>query len=106
MSEQEKRLRSQLEEEARAWVKEEYNRRFNLARESLEKQGRETIEHLKAMGNVTPGELSAHAAHTQMCITVARSELLKEVEFEAENRVEEELKKRMKKTGGKGGKKK
>lgn len=94
MSEKEAKLREQLEEEAKVWVKEEFARRYQLARETMEKQGRETEEHLHKMGI---SDTSRIASETQMSISYAKSELMKDIQFEAENWVEEELKKRLKK---------
>jgi DNA-binding helix-hairpin-helix protein with protein kinase domain len=92
MSEKEKRLREQLEEEARAWVKKEFERRFQIAKETMEKQGRESEAHLNMMGI---SDTSRIASETQMSISYAKSELMKDLQFEAENWVEEELKKRL-----------
>jgi hypothetical protein len=93
MSDKESKIREQLEEEAKAWVKEEYARRYQAARETMEKQGRETEEYLKITGI---NDTSRIASETQMSISYAKSELLKDVRFEAENWVEEELKRRLK----------
>ena len=89
---EEDKLRAQLEEEAAVWVKEEFARRFEIARETMEKQGQETERHLKITGI---NDTSRIASETQMSISYAKSELLKDVRFEAENWVEEELKKRL-----------
>ena len=96
MSDREAKLRAQLEEEAKAWVKEEFARRYQLARETMEKQGRETEEHLRMMGI---GDTSRIARETQMSLTYAKSEMLRDVQFEADQWVEEELKKRLKESG-------
>lgn len=93
MSEEEAKLREQLEEEAKVWVKEEFARRFELARATMEKQGRETEEHLHQMGI---SDTSRIASETQLSISYAKSELMKDVQFEADQWVEEELKKRLK----------
>ncbi len=92
MSDEENKLRAQLEEEAEVWVKEEYARRFKIARETMEKQGQETEIYLKMTGIDNTSRI---ASETQMSISYAKSELLKDVKFEAENWVEEELKKRL-----------
>lgn len=94
MSDKEAKLREQLEEEAKAWVKEEFARRFQIARETMEKQGRETEEYLRRTG---VSDTSNIASETQMSIAGAKSELVLDVRFEADNWVEEELKKRLKK---------
>jgi predicted flap endonuclease-1-like 5' DNA nuclease len=62
----------------------------------MEKQGRETEHHLKMKGIE---DTSRIASETQMSISYAKSELYKDVKFEAENWVEEELAKRLKKGG-------
>ena len=93
MSGKETKLREQVEEEAKAWVKEEFARRFQIARETMEKQGRETEEHLRKTGIDDRGRI---ASETQLSISYAKSELFKDVQFEADNWVEEELKRRMK----------
>ena len=93
MSDKEAKLREQLEEEAKVWVKKEFARRFTIARETMEKQGRETEEHLRKTGINDTGQI---AMETQMSISNAKSELLKDVQFEADNWVEEELKNRLK----------
>jgi hypothetical protein len=93
MSAKETKLREQLEEEAKKWVKEEFARRFQIARETMEKQGRETEEHLHKTGI---SDTSRIASETQLSISYAKSELFKDVQFEADNWVEEELKRRMK----------
>ncbi len=93
MSEKEAMLREQLEEEAKAWVKEEFARRFVVARETMEKQGRETEEHLRKTGIKETGQI---ASETQMSISYAKTELFKDVQFEADNWVEEEVRKRLK----------
>lgn len=92
MTEEEAKLREQLEEEAKVWVKEEFARRFELARETMEKQGRETQEHLQNMGIRDTGRI---AAETQRSISLAKSELLKDVQFEADQWIEDEVKKRL-----------
>ena len=92
MTEKETELRKQLEEEARVWVKEEFARRYAIAKETMEKQGRETEEHLLQKGIKDIGRISSE---TQMSISYAKSELYKDVQFEADNWVEEELKKRL-----------
>jgi hypothetical protein len=94
MSDREAEHRKQLEEEAGAWVKKEYERRFACARETLEQQGRESEHHLKMMGI---NDTSRIASETQMSISHARTEILKDVQFEADNWVEAELKKRLEK---------
>ena len=93
MNDEEKLLREELKEEAKVWIREEYARRFEKVRETLEKQAMETIEHMKSQGMKGEDEV---AAETQMSVNYARSELLKEVEFEAFNWIEEEVKKRLK----------
>jgi len=93
MSDREAKIREQLEEEAKVWVDEEFARRFTIARETMEKQGRENEEHLRSTGI---SDTSRIASETQMSISFAKSELYKDVQFEAENWVEEELKKRLK----------
>ena len=97
MTEKEAELRKQLEEEAKVWVKEEFTRRFAIAKETMEKQGRETEEHLRQKGIKETGRI---ASETQMSISYAKSELYKDVQFEADNWVEEELKKRLNETNG------
>ena len=92
MSEKEKKLREQLEEEALVWVKEESARRYQIARETLEQQGRESEEHMRKMGIKETGTI---ASETQLSISYAKSELFKEVRFEADRWIEEEVKKRL-----------
>jgi len=92
MNEKEARLREQLEEEADAWVKKEFERRFKLARETMEKQGRETEHFLKTTGIDNTSRI---ASETQMSISYAKSELYKDVRFEADNWIEEEVAKRL-----------
>jgi F0F1-type ATP synthase membrane subunit b/b' len=92
MSDKEAKLRKQLDEEAKAWVKEEFSRRFQIARETMEKQGRETEEHLRKTGINDAGRI---ASETQLSISYAKSELFKDVQFEADSWVDEELKKRL-----------
>ena len=94
MPDKETKLREQLEDEAKIWVKEEFARRLQIARETMEKQGRESEEYLKATG---VNDTSRIASETQMSISYAKSELIKDVQFEADNWVEEELKERLKK---------
>ena len=94
MSDRESKLREELEEEARKWIKQEFERRFRIARETMEKQGRETEEYLRKTGVDDMGRI---ASETQLSISYAKSELLKDVRFEAENWVEKELKERLKK---------
>jgi len=94
MSDKEAKLREQLEAEAKVWVKEEFARRYQIARETMERQGRESEEHLLKMGVTEPSRI---ASETQLSISYAKSELYKEVQFEADNWVEEELKNRLKK---------
>jgi hypothetical protein len=96
MSDKEAKLREQLEEEAKAWVKEEFARQFIIARETMEKHGMETEEHLRQKGIEDKGQI---ASQTQMSIAYAKSELIKDIQFEADNWVEEELKKRLEKEG-------
>jgi predicted flap endonuclease-1-like 5' DNA nuclease len=93
MSDKEAKLREQLEAEAKIWVKEEFARRFQIARETMERQGRESEEHLRKTGVTEPNRI---ASETQLSISYAKSELYKDVQFEADNWVEEELKKRLK----------
>lgn len=93
MTDEEKKLREQIKEEMKGWIKEEYHRRFEEAKKSLEQQGQENIEHVRKQGIGGEDEI---AAQTQMSIGFARTEILKEVEFDAFHRVEEELKKRLK----------
>ena len=92
MSDKEIKLREQLEEEVKVWVKEESMRRYKVARETLEKQGRESEEHMRNTGVKETGTL---ASETQLSISYAKSELYKEVRFEADRWIEEEVKKRM-----------
>ena len=73
MSKKEAELREQLEEEAKAWVKEEFARRFEIARETMLKQGQETEHFLKVTGI---NDTSRIASETQMSISYAKSELL------------------------------
>jgi len=93
MSEKEAELREQLDAEASAWAKEEFARRYQIARETMEKHGRETEEHLRQKGIKETGQI---ASETQLSISYAKSELYKDVQFEAENWVEQELQKRLK----------
>lgn len=93
MTDREAKIREELEEEAKAWVQKEFARRFEIARETMEKQGRESEEHLRSLGHENTSRI---ASETQMSISYARSELMKDVQFEADNWVEEELKKRLK----------
>ena len=93
MSDKEVKLREQLEEEVKVWVKEESVRRFQIARETMEKHGRETEEHLRQKGIKETGQI---ASETQLGISYAKSELYKEVKFEADRWIEEEVKKRLK----------
>lgn len=92
MSDREAELRKQLEEEAQEWVKREHDRQYRIARETLEQQGRESEHHLKLSGI---NDTSRIASETQMSISHARAEILKDLQFEAENWVEVELKKRL-----------
>ena len=94
MSDEEKKLREQLEEEAKEWVQKEFARRYQAARETLEKQGKESEHHLHMMGI---NDTSRIASETQMSISYAKSEMMMEVKFEADQWVEEELKKRLNK---------
>jgi len=96
MTDKETKLREQLEEEAKVWVKKEFERRMAIARETMEKSGRETEEHLRQKGIKETGQI---ASQTQMSISYAKSELIMDVQFEADNWVEEELKKRLNKEG-------
>lgn len=93
MSDKREKILKQLEEEAKVWVNEEFARRFQIARETMEKQGKETEEHLKARGISDPGMI---ARQTQMSISGAKSELYKDVQFEADNWIISELEKRLK----------
>ena len=93
MSDKRAKILEELEEEAKAWVKEEFERRYRLAKETMEKQGKETEEHLKAMGVYDSGKI---ASQTQMSISYAKSEIYKDVQFEADNWVISELEKRLK----------
>ncbi|MDF1525161.1 MAG: hypothetical protein RRA15_08460 [bacterium] len=93
MSDKEKKLREQLEEEALVWVKEESARRYQTARETLERQGRESEEHMRHLGVKETGTI---ASETQLSISYAKSELYKEVRFEADQWIEDEVIKRMK----------
>jgi len=93
MSDKEVKLREQLEEEALVWVKEESLRRYQVARETLERQGRESEEHMRNMGVKETGTI---ASETQLSISYAKSELYKEVRFEADRWIEDEVMKRMK----------
>ena len=93
MSDNREKILEQLEEEAKAWVKEEFARRFTIAKETMEKQGKETEEHLRAKGINDGGKI---ASQTQMSIAGAKSELYKDVQFEADNWVIQELEKRLK----------
>jgi len=92
MSEKEIKLREQLEEEAKVWVKEEFTRRYAVARETLEKQGRESEEYIRKAGITEPSTI---ASETQLSLSYAKSELFMDVQFEAENWIEEEVKKRL-----------
>ena len=94
MTDEEKQLREQIKEEMKPWMKEEYEKRLQKTKETIEQQGKETIEFLQKSGQGGEGEI---ATETQRSIGYARSELWKEVEFDAFHRVEEELKKRLKK---------
>ena len=94
MSDDREKILEQLEEEVKAWVKEEFARRYQIARETLEKQGKESQEHLKALGITDPGKI---ASETQMSISYSKSELYKEVQFEADMWIVNELEKRLKK---------
>lgn len=94
MSKKEELLRKQLKEEAEIWIKEEYPRRFQSVREALEKQGRETVEFLARRGDSSTADI---ASQVQIGITYARSELWRELEREAADWVEKEVKKRLKK---------
>ena len=93
MSDRREKILEQLEEEAKVWVKEEYARRFAAARETMEKQQKETEEHLRTLGISDVGRI---ASETQMSISVARSEMYKDIQFEADNWVINELEKRLK----------
>lgn len=92
MSDEEKKLREQLEEEAKEWVQREFARRYKAARETLEKQAKESEHHLHMMGI---NDTSRIASETQLSISMAKSELMSDVKFEADQWVEEELKKRL-----------
>ena len=93
MSDKEVEIREQLEEEVKSWVKEESMRRYQIARETLDKQGRESEEHMRNIGVKETGTI---ASETQLSISYAKSELYKEVQFEADRWIEEEVTKRMK----------
>jgi F0F1-type ATP synthase membrane subunit b/b' len=93
MSDKREKILKQLEEEAKVWINEEYARRYKIAKETMEKQGKETEEHLKARGVSDPGMI---ARQTQMSISGARSELYKDVQFEADQWIIKELEKRLK----------
>lgn len=93
MSDKRAEILKELEEEAKAWVKEEFARRYSIARETLEKQGKETEEHLKSIGVHDSGKI---ASQTQMSISYAKSEMYKDVQFEADNWIISELEKRLK----------
>ena len=93
MSDKEIEIREQLEEEVKIWVKEESMRRYQVARETLEKQGRESEEHMRNIGVKETGTIGSE---TQLSISYAKSELYKEVRFEADGWIEEEVMKRMK----------
>ena len=92
MSDKEIEIREQLEEEVKAWVKEESMRRYQVARETLEKQGRESEEHMRITGVKEKGTI---ASETQLSISYAKSALYQEVRFEADNWIEEEVKTRL-----------
>ena len=92
MPDDREKILEQLEEEVKAWVKEEFARRYQIARETLEKQGKESQEHLNALGIKDPGKI---ASQTQMSISYAKSELYKEVQFEADMWIVNELEKRL-----------
>ena len=94
MTEEEVKLREQLEEEAKVWVKEEIARRFQVAKETLEQQARESEAYIVKAGITEPSKI---ASETQLSISYARSELGKDVRFEADKWVEEEVMKRLKK---------
>ena len=93
MSDDRAKILEQLEEEVKPWVKEEFARRYAIAKETMEKQGKETQDHLKAKGISDPGKI---ASQTQMSISYAKSELYKEVQFEADTWIVNELEKRLK----------
>ena len=93
MSDKEVKLREQLEDEVKDWVKEESLRRYRIARETLERQARESEEHMRNTGVKEKGTI---ASETQLSISYAKSELSKEVRFEADGWIEEEVVKRMK----------
>ncbi len=93
MSDKEAKLREQLEEEAKVRVKEEFARRFTVARETMERQGRESEEYIRKTGIKETGQI---ASETQLSISYAKTELYKDVQFEADNWIEEEVKKRLK----------
>lgn len=83
----------QLEEEVKTWIKEEFARRYAIATKTMEQQGKETQDHLKTLGITDPGKI---ASETQMSISYAKSEIYKEVQFEADRWVVTELEKRLK----------
>ena len=93
MSDERAKILEELEEEAKGWVKEEFTRRYAIAKDTLAKMGQETQEHVKALGITDPGKI---ASETQMSISYAKSELYKEVQFEADKWIIEELEKRLK----------
>lgn len=93
MSDERAKILEELEEEAKDWVKEEYARRYAIAKETVEKKGMETQQHLKVLGISDPGKI---ASETQLSISYARSEIYKEVQFEADKWIVEELEKRLK----------
>ena len=94
MSDREAKIRQELEEEAQTWIKEEFARRYQTVRDSIEKQGMETVEHLKSL-EASQMEISQHMAHMQTSMAYAKGEIMNDIKFEAENWVEEELKKRL-----------
>jgi hypothetical protein len=93
MSDKEIKLREELEAQTKIWVKEEFTRQYAVARETLERQGRESEEYVIQAGITEP---SHFASETQMSISYAKSELYKGVQFEADKWIEEEVKKRLK----------
>ena len=97
MTEEELKLRQQIKEEMKPWMKEEYAKRLQMAKETLEQQEKETIEFLQKSGQGGEGEI---ATETQRSLGYARTELWREIEFEAFHRVEEEFKKRLKEMKG------
>ena len=74
-----------LNDEADRWVEEELAKRMSYAREAIEEQAR------AAMPEVGPGKAENHR---KKALVYAEEEIRMELEFEAQNWIDEQLKNR------------